>query len=295
MAVPTLASLHEVPTASCDRTAAEPASAHHHVGAPAATSAAVTRTSSAARSHSAPAPTPMGWWSWSTSGATSRLVGGGGLTLREHQARVPSRGPPSARRLDVVHGLARGRQYPRNQRVRVPHLAGSQLVTAPRQRRCHSHGAQRAVDALRVIGDPHRAPDRLGDVRKGTAGPAPHFVAEEAEPAEPPCSNRPFTNGTALTLSDVPDRPHLDRVGDVMRSQHEGRVVEIRRSPMVSPRRQPLVHASVPAHDVAARAEREPVQVKPRLRPTCDSTHPRQSSTTSHDRRRASRWSSTSR
>ena len=206
-------------------------------------------------------------------GSTSQLVRAGGLTLGEHQAGDPSRGPASARRLNVLHGVTRARKQPCNQGVRVPHLAGSELVTTPSQGRCRTQHAQHPLNPVRVVSNPHWAFDRLGDVREGASGPAPNFVAEEAESAEPPCSNRPLTNDTAVALRDVPDRPHFDRVGDATRVGHETSVIEIQRRPVLSRRRQPLVHASVPAHDLAARTEREPVQVKPRLRATCHTAH----------------------
>jgi hypothetical protein len=68
--------------------------------------------------------------------------------------------------------------------------------------------------------------------------------------------------------------------------QHETGVVQIQDGPVLSPRWQPLVDASVPAHDVAARAKREPEEVDPTLRSVAHGTHPRQSSTCHRDRQR---------
>ena len=152
-----------------------------------------------------------------------------------------------------------------------------------------SQHSQHAFDSLRVVSGAHRAVDSFGDVRDVAAGPAPHFVAEDAETAEPSGSHWPFTDDTAVVGRDVPHRAHLDRVGDVAQVQHETGVVQIHGSPVLSPRRQPLVDAPVPAHDVAARAEREPEEVNPSLGSVAHGAHPRQSSTRHRDRQRPER------
>ncbi|HEX2346030.1 MAG TPA: hypothetical protein VHI12_05560 [Gaiellaceae bacterium] len=108
-----------------------------------------------------------------------------------------------------------------------------------------------------------RALDRFIDIRDGSATPATHLIAEDPEASRPAASDRTFGNHATLLNVVVADGRLLDHEASLRHLHDERGVVEIARRPPLKPRCDRLEDASVQPHQVAARAEREPVEVDP--------------------------------
>ncbi len=119
--------------------------------------------------------------------------------------RTPAPSPGPVRRR-----AARGRpralpgRGPRDERVRVPHLARSGRATAPRERRGATHGAQEPPDRGGVARDDDGRPDGVLPVGDRSVRPAAHLVPE---PAERPSGRRP-TGPVTTTPRSTGGPPH---------------------------------------------------------------------------------------
>ena len=76
----------------------------------------------------------------------------------------------------VVRGQARSGYEPGNDGVRVPHVAGPELVTPPHGRRHGGGQVEQTAGDPRVVGELLGAPDRGPEIRDGSAGPAADLV-----------------------------------------------------------------------------------------------------------------------
>ena len=166
---------------------------------------------------------------------------------------------------DVMHIVCGPGERPGHQRVRVPHVAGSELVPPPGQRRDLRQHVQHRRDLGCVVTDPVRRADCFGQVGDTSAGPAPDLVSKRSGPPEPSGANRPFAHDAAVRCRDIPHRTHLDRVRRPVKTDLHGRVIQVVRSPMPTGGDQTLVDATVPPDAVPAGAERQPVEVDPGL------------------------------
>ena len=144
------------------------------------------------------------------------------MSSRSTDARRAPGPPPipgprsSAWRHHVLHRVTRARKHPRNQRVRVPHLTGSELVHDPMS----ANGApQRVLRARSTISGssvypaPGCRPPRRGRERRlppSTALRSGRGGNGRASVLRPALHER----HRASLCAHVPDRPHLDRVGD---------------------------------------------------------------------------------
>ena len=184
----------------------------------------------------------------------------GPLAPRDDDPGLPARRPSPARKRDRLDVESAAGDEPGDGRVRVPHLAGVQLVAAPDGRRYLRHELEQAPGALRIVAEALGALDRFVEIGDQPLAPAADLVAEEREACQRLWADRTFgDDATILALS-----PHgclLDhepRLGDV---DLQRRVVEGAGRAPVEACREPLEDASVPANGVAAGAERQPVQV----------------------------------
>jgi hypothetical protein len=78
------------------------------------------------------------------------------LTAGQHQSRVPAARPPASRGSESVRGQATASDQPRDDRVRVPHLARAQLVatTAPSETTPRSRASPRPTGACSITNLP---------------------------------------------------------------------------------------------------------------------------------------------
>src|SRR5438552_2607251 len=99
---------------------------------------------------------------WSAVVGRSALRFGGGralaaLSVGDHEASLPSWRPPPFRRLNRLGIDPAARNNPRDHRVRIPHLAGAELVTPPHRSRNLRDHFEDAASALLLIAEPSRA------------------------------------------------------------------------------------------------------------------------------------------
>ena len=181
--------------------------------------------------------------------------------MRDDDACTPAGRPPSRRRADRLGIEAAAGEQPRDHRVGVPHLPGAELVAPPNRRRRERHEIKDALSELRVIREPLRALDGLGDVGDDAAGPAAELVAEDAEAPCPASADRPAGDGPTLLAVPAQNWSRLDHESAFRHPDHERRVVEVARRATLEPRGESLEDLSVQAYGLAAGAERQPVQI----------------------------------
>jgi hypothetical protein len=118
-------------------------------------------------------------------------VGGGGasqlrssrcsvlhLASRHHQTGVPTGSSAADGRLHPIGVNAGACQKPRDQRVRVPHLTGSQLVPTPHGCRDGGRQIENALRANDVRRHPDRTRQRVGQIGDGASPPTTDLVSE---------------------------------------------------------------------------------------------------------------------
>jgi hypothetical protein len=186
--------------------------------------------------------------------------GVGELAARDDNAGPPARGASSYRRMERFDVEAALHKQPRDQRVRVPHVACAEFVAAPHGRRHARHDLQQPPRAVEVITEPLRTVDRFRHVGDHAAAPEPDLIAEESKSPQSSCSHRTFSNDTAL--GTVAPRGCLLNNEPCFRDAHfECGVVEVTAISPLEPCCNPLKDAPVPAHRVASGPERQPVQI----------------------------------
>lgn len=117
----------------------------------------------------------------------------------------------------------------------------------------------------RIIRQPSRTFDCFAGVRDDSATPAAHLVAEDQETSRPAGTNRTLGDDATLGSVAIADRCLLDHETPRRHVYLERSVIEVARLPPLEPRRYCLEDASVQPHRVAARSEREPVDVDSRF------------------------------
>src|SRR4029453_6792443 len=108
------------------------------------------------------------------------------------QTRLTPLGSPPDGRSDSIRREIAPCQEPRDDRVRVPHIAGSKFVPAPDER---GHRLDEIEDAMRsfpVVGEALWARDGLRDVGDHTVLPSTHLVTAHAVPRDPTAEDRPL-------------------------------------------------------------------------------------------------------
>jgi hypothetical protein len=92
---------------------------------------------------------------------------------------------------------AAARDQPRDQRVRVPHLARPKLVPPPDRRRHLGHELEDALREQGVICQPLRTLDGIAEVWDHAIAPASDFVSEDAHRPHPSGADCALRNDTA--------------------------------------------------------------------------------------------------
>ena len=156
---------------------------------------------------------------------------------------MPPGCPPARGRADRVDISSAAGDQPGDQRVRVPHVTGSELIATPDEGWHLRDEIQHPLGMCRLFGQSKRAFDRVFDIWNSTVLPAPNLVAEEPEAACPAGANGTFGNDASVRAKGVPDRCHLN---------HE----RVRRDADLEPR----------VVQVASRAAARSVRVRPRTR-----------------------------
>jgi hypothetical protein len=114
---------------------------------------------------------------------------------------------------------------------------------------------------LGIARQPDRPAHRRAQIRDVAATPAAHLVAKHAQAPEAASADGARGDDAPARLVGVGRRSELDRVPLLADVDGEHRVVEVAARPVAAGGRDRLEHAPVEAHAVAARAERDPVQV----------------------------------
>src|SRR6056297_1470371 len=184
------------------------------------------------------------------------------LPGRSDETCVPPRRAPSGGRADPGRVDARAHQQPRHQRVRVPHVAGTQLVTPPHHRGDVGHQRDHPPCEIRVAAQHHRSAHCGGHIRNRPAEPAAHLVPEQPRPSERTSPDGAFGNDTALAPLR-PHRRHLHSGHCALDTHHEGGVEQLAARPVGTSGGQRLVGPTAPPDESPTRPRPpgDPVEV----------------------------------
>src|SRR5439155_14430156 len=151
---------------------------------------------------------------------------------------------------------------PRDDGIRVPHVACMQVVAPPDRSREIRRECKQPARPLRVIGQAARALYSLRDIRDEAIAPEPQLITEDPQPAGPATPNGAFGYDAALAAAVRPsDRCRLDHEAPLRYPDLERRVIQIACATASDPSRDPFVDAPVPVNEVPSGAERQPVQI----------------------------------
>jgi hypothetical protein len=113
---------------------------------------------------------------------------------------------------------------------------------------------------VRLLAQTSRAFNGLGDVGNDALAPAADLVAEEPEAPEGTCADGTLGDDAVLR-SLTPRRRLLDHEPALRQVDLQGRVVEIAAIAVLESGREPFEDLPVQPNGVAARAERQPVEL----------------------------------
>jgi hypothetical protein len=181
---------------------------------------------------------------------------------------VPARRTPVSGESHRIHVHPASNDEPRDDRVRIPHLASLKLVTSPDRCRHRSYSVENSLGRAYILCEVLRALDRLADVGKDPVAPASDLVPEELEPACGARSDGSLSDHASVGGKVLPYRPLLDDVSAHRYTHDECRVVEIAAITMINPRGNCLKDAPVQPHTMAACPEWEPIEVDAEFRLT---------------------------
>src|SRR3954470_17879994 len=106
-------------------------------------------------------------------------------TARDEQASLPAGCAAPGRRPNRPGVDRAARDHPSDHRVRVPHLAGPELIASPDGSRDLRDDVEHATSTILVDGQSLRTFDGFGDVRNTPVAPEPDLVAEDPKSACP--------------------------------------------------------------------------------------------------------------
>src|SRR3954471_6400367 len=182
-------------------------------------------------------------------------------TARDEQPSLPAGCAAPGRRPNRPGVDRAARDDPGDHRVRVPHLAGPELIASPDGSRDLRDHVEHTTSTILVGGQSLRTLYRFGDVRNTSAAPKPDLVAKDPKSACPPTADRALGHDASVLSAPVVDRRLLDDVRRPGKRHLERGVVEITRRTPLQPRRDRLVHATVEPDEMPPGPERQPVQV----------------------------------
>src|SRR3954452_25337532 len=182
-------------------------------------------------------------------------------TARDEQPSLPAGCAAPGRRPNPPGVDRAARDHPSDHRVRVPHLAGPELIASPDGSRDLRDDVEHATSATLVGGQSLRTFDGFGDVGNTPVAPEPDLVAEDPKSACPPTADRALGHDAPVLAAPVVDRRLLDDVRRPSKRHLERGVVEIRCRTPLQARRDRLVHATIEPDEMPPGPQRQPVQL----------------------------------
>jgi class 3 adenylate cyclase len=123
------------------------------------------------------------------------------------EASFPSGCASSSRGTDHVGWEAGTGEQPRDHRVRVPHVADPDLISAPDQSRHRTNQVEETTRQLRVVTQALGTRHRLIRVRNDPVPPPAHLVSKHAVASHPAATDRAFHHHAARSTVAIGDGP----------------------------------------------------------------------------------------
>lgn len=137
-------------------------------------------------------------------------------------------------------------EQPDDQRVGVPHVPRSALVSSPDQGRNGGHEVEETLRQERVARESSRAVDGLAEVRDHAVAPATHLGAKDPEPSRPAAPDR--------SLGDDTPAPGHHETGSASSRSRTGPPGPVPRAPRGRDRRRAGVRVGPPRPRTRARS-----------------------------------------
>lgn len=142
-------------------------------------------------------------------------------------ARVPARRAPAWRWLDRFDIQTAAGDQPRDQGVRVPHLARPEFIAPPHRGGYRPHQLEDALRDLRIVRQSVRTCNGLSDIRDDAVAPAAQLIPKDLKEAGPAASNGSLCDDPADGVVAGSYGGRLDHVPGFTRPHDECRVVEV--------------------------------------------------------------------
>src|SRR5579872_3917055 len=172
--------------------------------------------------------------------------------VRCGDSRAPTRCPPVRWGFDRGGVESRAFEQPRDDRIRVPHLARSNLVAAPHQFWNARPELEDPSRGALVVAEAAWAVDRLTDVGDLTVEPPAQLPAEHPKPRRPPQADGALGDDASVCAMAVVHGSLLDDVAALWDVDDESRVIQVARRPPLDSRSDRLVDPAVETDEVAA-------------------------------------------
>lgn len=183
-------------------------------------------------------------------------------------SRVPAGCSPARRRPSRFDGHTAAHEQPRNDRIRVPHLAGLQFISTPYEWWNVSHKAEEQLCLIEVSAKKLRTGHRMTRVRNHPFVPTANLVSERPKASESVAEDRALDRYTPRRRVSIWDGPRcLNRVSALRCHHLQRRVVESNSRSVLTPSHERFVDEAVRANKSnATSTERNPIQMHAELR-----------------------------
>lgn len=178
-----------------------------------------------------------------------------------HKTRFPAWRPTANWWFERSSVKSCSREQPRDHGVRVPHLAGFELIATPHEHWHLRYQLEESSSVKEVGGKPLRTVYRLTEIRNYTFSPEPKLVAKNPKPTGPVGAYGAFGNNATLKPAPIRNWRHLDGMATLRREDLESGVIQVLHRAIGEKGRNGLIDASVPPDKVAAGAQRDPIDV----------------------------------
>ena len=180
---------------------------------------------------------------------------------RYHETGIPTWCASATRHADRPGVDTAAHKEPGDDRIRVPHLPGVELVASPDGCGHPRHEMEQSPRRILVLRQPLGALDSFANVWDDPITPAPDLVAEDAQAARPAAPDRTSGDGPSLLPIGVWHGTTLDREAALRHVDLERRVVEIEAPPAFQQRHGSLENLAIEPHGVTTGAQGKPVEV----------------------------------
>ncbi len=165
------------------------------------------------------------------------------------------------RRPEVVCRQTCAGDQPGGHRIRVPHVAGLELVAPPHRPRDSGDRVEEPARDPRIAGEPVGPADRRAEIRDAPTAPAANLVAKQPPPADVAAPDGARGDHAPVLSVSVRRGRDFDRVAIAVELNNECRVIELASWPMLARGLDGFEDPTVEPDAVTTRAQGNPIEI----------------------------------